>query len=222
MKKFVLIVLFLIPNFLFAQDSEIGNWFLYFGNQSFNKRWNLWNEFQYRSYNYGSDLQQLVFRLGVGYNITENNNNIHAGYSFINSENYIAGTDKKQSIDEHRIYQQFITKQNFSRVYIQHRYRIEERFFKNETKMRYRYFLSLNVPVTRKTMTDKTIYLSAYSEIFINSKSPYYDRLRLYGAAGYQFNKNIRMELGMLKQHLEKTSRNQFQIVIFNTIPFTK
>lgn len=94
MKKFVLIVLFLIPNFSFAQDSEIGNWFLYFGNQSFNKRWNLWNEFQYRSYNYGSDLQQLVFRLGVGYNITENNNNIHAGYSFINSENYIAGTDK--------------------------------------------------------------------------------------------------------------------------------
>jgi opacity protein-like surface antigen len=222
MKKLVLIFLFLIPLLSIAQKSDVGNWFLYFGNQSFKKKWNVWNEFQYRSYNYGSDLQQLVFRLGLGYNLTENNNNVLLGYSFMKSENYIAGTDNKQNVDEHRIYQQYITKQNFSRVYIQHRYRIEERFFKNETKMRYRYFLSLNVPVTRKTMTDKTIYLSAYSEIFINSKSPYYDRLRLYGAAGYQFNKNIRLELGMLKQHLEKTSRNQFQIVLFNTIPFKK
>lgn len=222
MRKFIVLLLFLFPKFIIGQDSDIGNWFIYFGNQSINKNFNLWNEVQYRNYNFAGDLQQLLLRVGLGYNLTENNNNILGGYAFIRSENYIAGSEPKQSVDEHRVYQQFLTRQNFNRVYIQHRYRIEERFFKSEMKMRFRYFLSLNVPINHKTMTDKTIYLSAYSEAFLNSKSPYFDRLRLYTAAGYQFNKNFRMELGMLNQQLEKTNRYQFQVVLFNSIPFSK
>ena len=70
--------------------------------------------------------------------------------------------------------------------------------------------------------TPNTLYLSAYNEIFLNWDTPVYNRNRLYGALGWVFNKNLRMELGYMSQMYEVKSREQFQVVIFNTIPFTR
>lgn len=198
---------------LLAQKSDVGNWFIYFGNQKINNKLNWHNEVQCRNFNFAGDLQQLLLRTGVGYNLTENNNNVLLGYAFINSQRYLPSSNDKVGSDEHRIYQQFITRQNFGRVFLQHRYRIEERFLKDDFQVRFRYLLGINIPLNNKTMTDKTLYVSAYNEIFINAESPVFDRNRLYGALGYNINKNFKVEVGFMAQTLEKTNRNQFQIV---------
>jgi hypothetical protein len=203
-----------------AQKNDVGNWFIYFGNQQISKTWNWWNEVQYRNYNLAGDLQQLLLRTGLGYNLTENNNNILLGYGFIKSKAYLPGTNDKVGTNEHRVYQQFITRQTFGRVFIQHRYRIEERFLQDDFLMRFRYFLSFNIPINNKTLAQKTIYTSVYNEIFLNAQSSIFDRNRLYAALGYVINKNIRAEVGFMAQSLEKTNRNQFQVVVFNSIPF--
>ncbi len=217
--KIILIFLLLISNISLAQKSNTGNWFIYFGNQAINKKWNWWNEVQYRNYNIVGDLQQLILRTGFGYNLSENNNNLLFGYAFVNSQRYVTNSSDKIASNEHRLYQQFVTRQNFGRVFVQHRYRVEERFLKDDFQMRFRYFLSLNVPLNNKTMIKNTCYFSAYDEIFINGQNSLFDRNRLYGALGYVINKNIRVELGFMAQTLEKTNRNQFQIVIFNNLP---
>ena len=73
-------VLFMFQsNTSFAQKSDVGNWFIYFGNQKINKKWNWHNEVQYRNYNFAGDLQQLLLRTGIGYNLTENNSNVLMG-----------------------------------------------------------------------------------------------------------------------------------------------
>ncbi|CAN1499488.1 Protein of unknown function DUF2490 [Flavobacteriaceae bacterium] len=203
-----------------AQNSEVGNWFLYFGNQKINNRWNWHNEVQYRNYNFAGDLEQLLLRTGIGYNISENNNNVLLGYAYIHSEPFIAGTDDKFKTDEHRIFQQFITKEQFGRVNIQHRYRFEQRFIDENFKMRLRYFLSLNVPINKKVMDKNAIYASAYNEIFINTEANYFDRDRIYGGVGYCFNKSLKMEVGVMSQILSNSSRTQFQIMFFNSLPF--
>jgi hypothetical protein len=213
------ILLFAFCSASFAQKTDVGNWFIYFGNQKINKKWNWHNEVQYRNYNFIGDLNQLLLRTGIGYNLTENNNNILLGYGFIHTERYLANAKDKIAVDEHRIYQQFITKQNFNRVFIQHRYRIEERFLPNDFQMRFRYFLSLNIPLNNKTMIKKTLYASAYNEIFLNGKATIFDRNRLYAGMGYVLNKNIKVELGFMAQTLEQTNRNQFQIIVFNNLP---
>jgi hypothetical protein len=222
MKKIfrIAILMLFISMPVFGQDSEVGNWFLYFGNQKIKDKWNWHNEVQYRNYNFAGDLQQLLLRTGFGYNLTENNNNILLGYAFIYSENYISDTDEKNGSNENRIYQQFITRQNFGRFFIQHRYRIEERFLPDDFKMRFRYFLSLNIPLNKKSMVDKAFYLSAYDEIFLNAESPVFDRNRLYGGLGYVINKNFRIEVGFMAQTTENSNRNQFQFILFNNIPF--
>ncbi len=116
MKKLYLLLLILFPVFGYSQNSDLGNWLLYFGNKKINEKLNWHNEVQYRNYNAIGDLEQLLLRTGIGYNLTENNNNILLGYGYILSENYVGLTDEKASVNEHRIYQQFITKQNIGIV----------------------------------------------------------------------------------------------------------
>lgn len=219
LRSILLLIFFSTAN-LNAQKTETGNWFLYFGNQKINNRWNWQNELQYRNYNFAGDLEQLLVRTGIGYNLSENNNNLLLGYSYIHSEPYIAGTDEKLNTNEHRIFQQFITKQQFGRVILQHRYRFEQRFVEDDFKMRIRYFLSLNFPINKKLMDKNAIYVSAYNEIFINTESSYFDRDRIYGGLGYCFSKSLKMEAGIMAQIQQNSSRTQFQIMFFNNLPF--
>lgn len=220
--KIVKLIVFTICfcNLSFSQKSEVGNWFIYFGNQKINQNWNLHSEIQYRNYNFIGDTNQLLLRTGIGYNLTEDNNNVLLGYGFINTQKYIPNSDEKIDSNEHRIYQQFITKQKLGKGLIQHRYRIEERFLKNDFQLRFRYFLGLNIPINKKVMEKNTIYLSVYNELFINAESPLFDRNRLYGALGFVFNKNLKIETGFMAQTHEKSNRNQFQIAFFNNLPF--
>lgn len=216
----ILLVYLLFTNVIYSQKSNIGNWLIYFGNQKINSKFNWQNEIQYRSYDFITDTNQLLLRTGIGLNLSENNNNILIGYGFINTQKYTPNSDNKFNINENRIYQQFITKQNFERIFIQHRYRLEERFIANDFQLRLRYFLGINIPINKKILEKNAIYISTYNEIFINTEKPIFDRNRLYGALGFVIDKNFKIEAGFMAQTLENSNRNQFQIVIFNNLPF--
>ncbi|SHG46100.1 DUF2490 domain-containing protein [Chryseobacterium oranimense] len=203
-----------------AQKNDLGAWYMYFGNNKISKKLNWHNEIQYRNFDAVGDLEQLLLRTGIGYDLTENNNNILLGYGFILSRPYVNG-EKKENI-EHRIFQQFITKQKFGRFNLQHRYRLEERFLQDDFRMRFRYMIGLNIPITQKEMLPKSLYASVYNEIFLHFDSPVFDRNRVYGALGYVINKNMRIEAGYMNQIQENRNRGQIQIGFYNNIPFNK
>jgi len=198
-----------------AQDSNLGNWFMYIGNKKINSKWNIHNEIQYRNYNAIGDLEQLLLRAGVGHNLTENNNNILLGYGYILSKNYSESTEDKSLVNEHRVFQQFTTKQSIGKVTLSHRYRFEQRFVEDDFKLRLRYFLSLNIPFKQSTDSKIPLYFSAYNEIFLNTKSSIFDRNRLYGGLGCKLNNNIKIEFGYMNQFFETKSRDQINIITF-------
>jgi hypothetical protein len=205
----------MLPNFVQSQESDFGNWMIYIGNKKLNQKWNLHNEVQYRNYNAIGDLEQLLLRTGLGYTFNENKNNILLGYGYILSENYVGDTDDKVSVNEHRIFQQFTSKQNIGSVKLNHRYRFEQRFIESDFKMRFRYFLGLNIPLNNNDKNN--YYFSAYNEIFLNTESTIFDRNRVFGGIGYHLNKNIRFEIGYMNQLFETDSRDQFNILTFVT-----
>ncbi len=211
-KTVALAFMLMLPIFAIGQDSNFGNWLIYFGNKQFNSKWNLHHEVQYRNYNMIGDLEQLLLRTGLGYNLAENTN-LLLGYGYILSENYIGDTDEKLDINEHRIYQQLITKQVIKGISLQHRYRFEQRFVEDDFKLRFRYFLGLNMPLSKKE-TNK-YYLSAYNEIFLNTESSIFDRNRLYAGIGYKISNSVRMELGYMNQFFETSGRDQLNIITF-------
>lgn len=208
-----LILALMLPVFVQSQDSDFGNWLIYIGNKKLNQKWNIHNEVQYRNYNVVGDLEQLLLRTGLGYTFNDTKNNILLGYGYILSENYIGNTDEKESVNEHRIFQQFTSKQSVGIVTLNHRYRFEQRFVEADFKMRFRYFLGLNIPFSKKE-TNK-YYFSAYNEIFLNTKSPIFDRNRVYGGIGLKINKTIKLEAGYMNQFFETSGRDQFNIITF-------
>ncbi|MEJ6661568.1 MAG: DUF2490 domain-containing protein [Bacteroidia bacterium] len=214
MRRLIYTVLlsFLFIPWTFSQGSDFGNWMIYFGNNKLNEKFNIHNEVQYRNYNAVGDLEQLLLRTGLGYNLTPNNNNLLLGYGFIRSENY-QNLDTKLVLNEHRIYQQFITKQSFGRVIFSHRYRLEERFVADDFKMRFRYFLATNVALNHKLLVPNTIYLSAYNEIFINAKNQLFDRNRIYGGLGYKVSNNLKLEIGYMNQRFFVGNRDQINLI---------
>jgi hypothetical protein len=216
--KVTIVILFMLlfpASTAIAQSSDLGNWLIYFGNKKIDNKWNWHNEVQYRNYNAVGDLEQLLLRTGIGYNLTENNNNLLLGYGYINSQNYLDNNDDKLSVNEHRIYQQFINKQKFVRVSIQNRYRFEQRWVEGDFRARFRYFLSFNVLLNNAEMIDRTVYLSSYNEIFLNSKRTVFDRNRLYGGLGYKLNDMFRFEAGYMNQFFNYGNRDQINLITF-------
>ena len=174
----------MLPSVVAAQDSDFGNWLIYIGNKKVNSQWNIHNEVQYRNYDAVGDLEQLLLRTGVGYNLSENNHNLLLGYGYILSENYVANTQDKTSVNEHRIFQQFTSKQSVGVVSLTHRYRFEQRFVEADYKMRLRYFLAAKIPLQNTESESSKIYLSAYNEVFLNTESAVFDRNRVYAGVG--------------------------------------
>jgi hypothetical protein len=210
MKKFLYILAFSLICFgVQSQEKGPGNWLIYIGSKQLNSKWNLHHEVQYRNYNAIGDLEQLLLRTGLGYNISEKSN-LLLGYGYINSENYARNDQEKFTVEEHRIFQQFITKQNIGKVTLQHRYRFEQRFVESDFKTRFRYFLSMNIP-----LKNPKYYLSTYNEIFLNGSSNIFDRNRVYGGFGYKLSKGIKFELGYMSQVFETSNRDQLNIITF-------
>lgn len=214
LKPLCLLLFINIINTGISQNTNTGNWIQYFGNKKINEKWNWWHEVQYRNFNAVGDLEQLLIRTGIGYNKSKTDN-IHIGYAYILSEPYIAGTSDKSSLVENRIYQQFVNRNSFGRGTFMTRLRLEERFFSDDFKTRFRAMNWINYPLNHKSITDKTIYLSSYHEIFINGKGPAFDRIRLYGALGYFIDKKMKVELGYLSQVQTNKERGQFQMAFF-------
>lgn len=203
-----------LPLCSFSQDSSLGNWLIYIGNKKLNAKWNIHNEVQYRNYDAIGDLEQLLIRGGLGYNLTDNSNAL-LGYGYILSENYIGETDEKVSINEHRIFQQFVTKQKLGKVNLSHRFRSEQRFVETDFKLRMRYFLGINIPLQNLESGNSPLYVSAYNEIFINLEDSIFDRNRVFFGLGYKLNQTVKLELGYMNQLFEHGSRDQINLITF-------
>lgn len=212
----VIVTLLLLPLFAQGQAGNLGNWLIYIGNKKIDSKWNFHHEIQYRNYNAIGDLEQLLIRTGIGYNIADKSN-LLLGYGFINSQNYVGNTDEKVGINEHRIFQQFITKQSLGKVGLQHRYRFEQRFVPGNFKTRFRYFLGVTVPLTQSEESLASLYLSSYNEIFLNGEGNPFDRNRLYFGMGYKLPSGLKLEAGYMNQFLSNANRDQINLFIFHS-----
>ena len=71
-----------------GQSNNVGTWFVYFGNQKINDKWNIQSDFQYRDYRFLGQRNQFLARAGLGYNLKPQNHNLLLGYAYIATDAY--------------------------------------------------------------------------------------------------------------------------------------
>lgn len=214
---FILIIISLDSTL--AQDKNYGKWFVYFGNQKINSKWLLQSDMQYRLNQIPGQKSQLLLRAGIGYNLTESNNNILLGLAYVQS-NLEEGDEAKPTINEKRIYQQYLHKQKRNNLFITHRLRLEERFLLNDFSLRSRYFLSVQKPLNGYLLDKRSIYASGFNELFFDISNQKLDRNRFFTGIGYALTNDIRLETGYLFQSQKNITRGQFQLIVYNNLSF--
>ena len=207
-------------------EDKLGAWYMYFFNTTFKEsRWGIQGDLQFRNWNIGGDLEQLLVRSGLTYEPKNATIKLTLGYGNITTGSY--GADNSTT-SESRIYQEALWPVQFgNRVYTNHRFRYEQRFVENQAfRTRFRYNLFLNIPLNKPSMDEKTIYLALYNELFINGERnigdgksvAVFDRNRLYGALGYIIKKGLKVQLGVMNQTTDSWSKNQLQLSLHQKI----
>ena len=212
----VLLVIFIILQTLAVAQKQIvtqyNGWYMYFGNHRFGQ-WGLHTEYQWRRANWITNWQQSLLRLGVDY-YADDKNILTAGYASIVTYPY-----GKQPVDvtftEHRIWEQWITQHRAGRLYVNHRYRLEQRFLEMPAEDRYvfrqriRYRLLLTLSLEDADLLNQSFFLAAYAEPFLGFGKGIgknvLDQNRLYLALGYRFNPVSNIQVGYMNHYVIKS-----------------
>ncbi len=217
---FCLLFLFTNPANAQVDEDQVGAWYMYFFDTRFeDSQWGLQGDVQWRNWDLGGDLEQLLLRGGLTWRPKSNDAVFTLGYANITTGEF---GDSDDNIDEDRIYQEAALPQKIGeRVYLRHRFRYEQRWVENQDfRTRYRYALFMNVPFNRTDLKKGAWYLSLYNEIFINGERDIgdgrtveiFDRNRFYGALGYSLSDNLRLQGGYMYQYTDTIEKGQIQL----------
>ncbi|MDL5048764.1 DUF2490 domain-containing protein [Oscillatoria amoena NRMC-F 0135] len=218
-RKLVLFFPFLLLSISLCAQKEIvsqyNGWYMYFGNHRLTDRFSLHTEYQWRRADWITAWQQSLLRLGVDYKLTDTAT-FTAGYGHILTWPY-GEQPLPEKFLEHRAWEQLMLTQRVGRFFLNHRYRLEQRWLKGNGsaasdefvyRNRVRYRLLFNYPLGKKEMGPDTFFISAYDEVFIqfgpNFDRNYFDQNRLYGAFGYQYSARGNVQLGYMNQFIVK------------------
>jgi hypothetical protein len=208
-----------LPVSLHAQD-QFSGWFAIFNTTKLGKKTALLNDVQFRSTDNIQHLQTLLVRTGLQYSITSKLG-LTLGYASIDNRRQLSGISGY--LTEHRVWQQLIYNHKTGPVFIQHRFRSEQRFIpaarisNNEIESdgfgkayRLRYFIRNIVPLKKQTGAfTEGVFASLQNEVFINTgnksnvNGKTFDQNRLYIAGGYRLNKKIDLEAGYMYQYIQ-------------------
>lgn len=229
MKKIIVIGLLSITGFSCAAqtsaEDQLGAWYMYFFNMRFGKsQFGLQGDYQFRFWNWGSDLEQILLRTGATYRPKNADIMFTLGYA-----NITTGTfgDSDATFNESRMYQEALFPQKIgSRFLLTHRIRYEQRWVEGQDfRTRYRYNLFLNIPLNNTQLAAKTVYIAFYNEIFINGQQSigdgltvqYFDRNRTYLGMGYGLRNNLRLQLGWMSQMTNNLTKAQAQFSLHHS-----
>lgn len=211
-----------VNNSMLAQKSEHLSGFSTLSvTYRFNPKWYVYGETQTRSIADFSKIDYYEIKAGGGYNF----NKKHQIFTGLGS--YNSYTDSKKTREEFRVWLQYVYSEFISRVRIEQRIRSEKRFFhdpvtdRNSNAERYRYRLSLIVPLNSEKIQSKTLFANTYDEVFLSSEVPTFSRNRLFGGIGYQASNSMGVTLGYLWQRDLGVTKNKNTHFLFCGINFT-
>lgn len=186
------------------------SWYMLFGNHRLTDQVGLHTEYQFRRTGLGADWQQSLLRFGLDWH-RDDQHVVTGGYGWIRSFPY-GEQPIAETFDEHRIWQQLVTKSVTGQFKWVHRYRLEQRLMQFSSGSRWqhraRYFMQVKWPVPNHPEWAVT----AYEEAFIGLRpldTPVLNLLqqnRMSVALNRKWEGGTSVQVGYLRQVLIKGS----------------
>jgi hypothetical protein len=226
MKKIILVIIVLLPEFLLAQkkvENQQLIWYGYYNNLKFNENWNLNSEIQERQFYNPTAQHQLVFRSNLERKLIADWNASVGMTLFLQNPN-TPNSESNLTVPELRPDVGFSNKQKLGFLTINHRYKAEARFFhdvENDrliggyrfSNFRLRYQLGLDFPIWKKEGNEKLL-LKIKDEIMFNVGNKIvkntFDQNRIYAAFNYKLNASYAFELGYMNWFQQQKSGVDF------------
>ena len=183
-----------------AQTPGLGTWSTLNTRIQFNSNWNAFVEAQTRSQKYYYDFSYHELKGGIGYDIKKQLLVFLAMGQYVT---YTPSGNFKTPVlaKEFRLWQQLLVSNYINRLKLEHRYRIEQRFFDTGYRNRFRYLINAIVPINKPGVEKNTFYTSLFMEIFLTDRAPHFERTRFFAGAGYRFTKLFTLQSGFLRQY---------------------
>ena len=244
MKKLILVIILMIPQFFLAQkkvENQQLIWYGYYNSLKFNENWSLNSEIQERQFYNPTAQHQLVFRSNLERKLIGDWNASVGMTLFLQNPNN-PNSESNLTVPELRPDFGFNHKQKLGFVTINHRYKAEARFFhdvENEklvggyrfSNFRLRYQLGLDIPIW-KNEKQQTIIVKIKDEIMFNAGNKIvkntFDQNRIYLAVNYKLNNSYAVELGYMNWFQQQKSGTDFynrdilRLSIFHNIDLKK
>ncbi len=239
MNKFVIIICLFLSSVAIAQSpatesesklEETGVWagvylkfrlsnkFFYYGEHHYRRRNGLEN-----TNDFVGRMRQLYNRAGIMYIFNDYFNVVVGPTLVANYSPDPSNPNYQKMVWEPRIWHQWLfSMPAMGRVKIYHQFRFEHRWKKDndigsefDYTNRYRYKVYAYIPINKKTITNKTLFVAPSAEIFMHSGRsivyhPFED-FRIYTGIGYVVNKNITLFGGHMWTLGQKTSGYQYK-----------
>ncbi|MBT9391896.1 DUF2490 domain-containing protein [Hymenobacter sp. NST-14] len=198
-----------------ARPSQTNTWLMFLSDVRLSARWGLHAEAQVlRTHTSALGLQN-VLRAGANYYATDHLL-LTGGYAF--SQSFPDAGYPVPIGPEHRLYQQVQFHDTGSRVQVQHRYRLEQRWVQLQPTAphvflnRMRYQLRLTMPLIGKEMAPGIPFVTVSDEVFLGfgrrETAGLIKQNRAYAALGYQLSKATGIEIGYLNQLVQSPREN--------------
>ncbi len=238
----ILIFLISISSNAWAQEKKVKRssqqWIQYYGQAKIANKWTWSADGGFRWNTLFNNPYQYIVRTGLSYQLNSTMK-VSAGFAHLGFY-----TSEKLSKVEYRPYQEFAINDKYKNLGILHRFRIEERYFKNVVdgdiqqghnfNFRFRYQCMLNFKILKLSSVnpDKAIVINLGDEIFINAgkKVVYnvFDQNRFLIGPSISFSKNFSIGLTYNSQFAALNVSNSYNhtdvlwLTIRQNLEFTK
>ncbi|MDN5288224.1 MAG: hypothetical protein JWR38_4498 [Mucilaginibacter sp.] len=211
----IIILLFIIPTKLFAQDSQFSGWIALFHTQRLSEHWGYSFDGQLRSSDKFGYLKNVLIRPAANYYFAKNKV-VALGYAYFTTDGRTAAGNETFR-PENRIWEQYLYTHKLGKsIAVSHRFRLEQRFLgetaanKNDEAFaqRFRYYIRGIIPFKNDSAVfNRGLYLALQNEIFVNVQNldkvntHFFDQNRAYIGLGYRLSKKVDVEIAYLNQY---------------------
>lgn len=192
------------------QEDKLGSWFTYSGTHKVSDNFSASTLAQVWMFEVAENFNFLLLYGAINYQATPKlTTTLGYGYGDIDGGFY---TNKPHNY-ENRVFEQLTFKHKVSSLPIDHRFRIEQRFFHKldfkSTSHRLRYRLGTIINL------NKALFIRLNNEFLVSLENDMLTENRLYGALGINLSKSCNLQLGYLNRKIKGLNLHRLQVGLF-------